>query len=416
MKYDLLSPDEMKAMDVLKEFHGGAKKISETIKEMREYETRKRILEEKGFSQMIEDAEKLVRQFPKVEDYEKERNIIYNDAFGTATAQVSGWQGAKVTHHAMKRIAESAERDEACFVPSEFISVVALTDNYVYNGDLMATLMMSENIMKASKFCSTNLIGIPQPEERFSELEKLTGCSFERSDVGNGLSVLVLKNQGTFFGNFGGIEVANNNHLVYLDGITRTAKATGADFFLNPSWSTIIAVCYYGRDIPNLHIKISMLLATQNTMQFRMLLNIMSEYLREDGTSPIYEINIGNGATPETFIHCAKELKESGIKGVSLAAHMYINPDLGMDGFNWTENAFAVLESGTNMTFKYESDGTARELDTMEAYFLPEDEREAVAHKIGDVIYYKALRATKDGKEFMKKGIKAIFGGASYKK
>jgi len=415
MKYDLLSSDEMKAIDALKKFHGGAKKISENIKEMRKYETRKRILKEKGFGEMIEDAEKLVKQFPKVEDFEKENDITYNSNYGIATAQVSGWQGAKVTHHAMKRIAKSVETDEACFVPSEFISVVALTDNYVYNGDLMATLMMSENIMKASKFCSTNLIGIPQPESRFIELEKLTGVTFERADVGNGLSALLLKNQGTFFGNFGGIEVANNNHLFYLDGITRTALATGADFFLNPSWSTIIAMCYYGRDIPNLHIKISMLLSTQNAMQFRMLLNIINEYIREDGTSPIYEINIGNGADAKTFIKCANELNQSGIKGVSLAAHMYINPDLGMEGFNWTDNAYKVLESGTNMTFKYESDGTARELDTMEAYFLPEDEREAVAHKIGDVIYYKALRATKDGKAFMKKGIKAIFGGASYR-
>ena len=414
MKYQLLSNSEMKAIDALKEYHGGAKEIVNTIKEMRKFETRKRILGEKGFGNMIEDAEKLVKKFAKVEDFEKKNNISYNDNFGVATAQVSGWQGAKVTHHAMKRIAESAETDDACFVPSEFISVVALTDNYVYNGDLMATLMMSENIMKASKFCSTNLIGIPQMESRFIELEKITGCKFERTDIGNGLSALVLKNQGTFFGNFGGIEVANNNHLVYLDGITRTALATGANFFLNPSWSTIIAICYYGRDIPNLHIKISMLLATQNTMQFRMLLNIMKEYLRDDGTSPLYEINIGNGATAETFIQCAKELKESGIKGISLAAHIYINPDLGIAGFNWTDNAFKVLESGTNMTFKYESDGTARELDTMEAYFLPEEDRELNAEKIGDVIYYKALRATKDGKAFMKKGIKAVFGGTSY--
>jgi len=414
MKYQLLSNSEMKAIDALKEYHGGAKEIVKTIDKMRNYEVRKRILGEKGFGEMIEDAEKLVKKFAKVEDFEKENNISYDDNLGIATAQVSGWQGAKVTHHAMKRIAESAGTDDSCFVPSEFISVVALTDNYIYNGDLMATLMMSENIMKASKFCSTNLIGIPQLESRFVELEKVTGDSFERADIGDGLSALVLKNQGTFFGNFGGIEVANNNHLVYLDGITRTALATGADFFLNPSWSTIIAICYYGRDIPNLHIKISMLLATQNTMQFRMLLNIMNEYLREDGTSPLYEINIGNGATAETFIQCAKELEQSGIKGVSLSAHIYINPDLGMAGFNWTDNAFKVLESGTNMTFKYESDGTAREMDTMGTYFLPEDERDANAEKIGDVIYYKTLRATKDGKEFMKKGIKTIFGGASY--
>ena len=414
MYFEFLSKEDKKAIDALKEFHGGAKKISETITEMRKYETRKRILAEKGFGDMIVDAEQLVKKFPKIPDYEKKHNISYNDSLGVATAQVSGWQGAKVTHHGMKRIAASAENGEECFVASEFISVVALTDNYIYNGDLMATLMMSENLMKVSKFCSTNLIGIPQPKARFAKLEEVTGKKFEVAEVDAENAVIILKNQGTFFGNFGGIECANDNHLVYLDGVIRTALATGADFFLNPSWSSIIAACYFGRDIPNLYFKISMLLSTQTIMQFRMLLNIMKSYLRDDNTSPLYEINIGNGATAETFIQCAKELDESGIKGVSLAAHIYINPDLGMEGFNWTENAFKVLESGTNMTFKYESDGTARELDTMMAYFLPEDEREENAEKIGDIIYYKSLRATKDGKSFMKKGIKPIFAGSSY--
>ncbi len=414
MKFELLSNSDLRAIDALKEYHGGAQKIIETIKSMRVFETRKKILSEKGFGQMIEEAEELVKKFAKAGDYEKEKNISFNNNFGVATAQVSGWQGAKVTYHAMKRIAESAKTSEPCFVPSEFISVVALTDNYVYNGNLMATLTMAENIMKASKFCSTNLIGIPQPEDRFVELEKITGKKFERTDAGNGLSQLILKNQGTFFGNFGGIEVANDNHLIFLDGLTRTALATGADFFLNPSWSTIIAICYYGRDIPNLHIKISMLLATQNLMQFRMLLNIMSEYLRDDKTSPLYEINIGNGVSPENFIQCANELKESGIKGVSLAAHIYINPDLGIANFNWTDNMHKVLESGTNLTFKYESDGTAREMDTMETYFLPEDERKKNAEKIGDVIFYKALQASKDGRNMMKKGIRVLFGRSSY--
>ena len=414
MYFEFLSKDDKRAIDALKAFHGGAKKISETITEMRKYETRKRILNEKGFGDMIADAEELVKKFPKVQDYEKQHNISYNDSLGVATAQVSGWQGAKVTHHGMKRIAASAENGENCFVASEFISVVALTDNYIYNGDLMATLMMSENLMKVSKFCSTNLIGIPQPKARFKKLEEVTGKKFEVAEVDAENAVIILKNQGTFFGNFGGIECANDNHLVYLDGVIRTAMATGADFFLNPSWSTIITACYFGRDIPNLYFKISMLLSTQTVMHLRMLLNIMKSYLRDDNTSPLYEINIGNGATAETFIQCAKELDESGIKGVSLSAHIYINPDLGIEGFNWTDNAFKVLESGTNMTFKYESDGTARELDTMMAYFLSEEEREENAEKIGDVIYYKSLRATKDGKSFMKKGIKTIFGGSSY--
>lgn len=414
MRYPLLSDRDMKAIDALKEYHGGARAIVDGIDRMRDFELRKKVCAEKGFGRMIEEAEAWAKIFPQVSDFEKANGIAYGDTTGVATSQVSGFQGAGVTHDCIRRIAESVDTDEPCYSPREMISVVALTDHYVYGGDLLATLTMAENIMKASKFCSTNLIGIPQPEKRFKELEKVTGKTFETKDVGDGNAQLLLKNQGTFFGNFGGIEVANDNHLIYLDGITRTAKATGNNFFLNPSWSTIVAICYYGRDIPNLHIKISMLLSTQNLMQFRMLLNIMKEYLRDDGTSPLYEINIGNGATAATFIQCAKELKESGIKGVSLAAHVRINPDLGMEGFDWTENMHKVLMSGTNMTYKYESDGTAREMDTMEAYFISEEERDQVADKIGDVIYYKSLKATKDGMDMMRKGIRVEFGASSY--
>ncbi|MCD4708718.1 MAG: hypothetical protein K8S62_13370 [Candidatus Sabulitectum sp.] len=416
MKYPLLSDADMKAMDALKNHHGGADHIVKTIRKMRDFETRKRILAEKGFGKIIEEAEANVLKFAQVSDFEKANGIVYNDSLGIGTSQVSGFQGAKVTHNSIKRIAESAETAEPCFAPQEMISVVALTDNYIYNGDLMATLAMAENIMKASKFCSTNLIGIPQPEARFRELEAVTGEKFERYECENGTCALTLKNQGTPFGNFGGIEVANNNHLIYLDGVTRTALATGGNFFLNPSWSTIVAICYYGRDLPNLHIKISMLLATQNPIQFRMLLNIMNEYIREDGTSPIYEINIGNGSTAANFIQCAKELDASGIKGISLAAHIYINPDLGMPGFNWTDHMFKVLESGTNMTFKYESDGTAHELDTMGTYFISEEEREAIGMEIGEVIFNKAVRASKDGRAMMKKGIRAIFAESSQKR
>ena len=46
----------MKAMDALKEHHGGAH----------------------------------AKKFPQVEDFEKENGIIYNNAFGTGTSQVSG--------------------------------------------------------------------------------------------------------------------------------------------------------------------------------------------------------------------------------------------------------------------------------------------------------------------------------------
>jgi len=415
MKYSLLSHSDLSAIDTLKEHYGGAQKISDTLCERRRLETRKRILEEKGFGGMISDAESLVQRFPKIEDFEEDLSPTYRDSFGIATAQVSGFQGAAVTHRSMQQMAESTDSEEPCWVPSEFISVVALTENYVYSGDLMATLTMAENIMGASKFCSTNLIGCPMPVNRFFELEKVTGKTFETLDLGDGMAQIVLKNMGTAFGNLGGVEVANDNHLVYLDGVTRAALETGNDFFLNPSWSSIIAACYYGRDIPNLQFKVSMLLSTQNLMQFRMLLNIMSEYLRDNDTTPIYEVNIGNGVSPENFIRCAEELDQSGIRGVSLAAHLRINPDLGMADFDWTDNAFTVLESGTNLTFKYESDGTARELDTMGAYFMPEEDRAEVADKIGDVIYYKSLRASKDGREMMRRGIRTRFGGASYR-
>ncbi|MEJ2188857.1 MAG: hypothetical protein P8Y93_05455 [Acidobacteriota bacterium] len=414
MKYQLLSSKDIEAIDALKAHYGGARTIADAIRGRRDLTTRKEILADKGYGEMIADAEDLVQRFAKIGDFEREHAPDYREDFGVATAQVSGFQGARVTHRAMQRMAESAATDEPCWVPSEFISVVALTEHYVYSGDLMATLTMAENIMQATKFCSTNLIGTPLPAPRFSTLEEVTGKTFERADLGNGTEQIILKNMGTAFGNLGGVEVANDNHLIYLDGVTRAAMETGNDFFLNPSWSTIVAACYFARDIPNLHFKISMLLSTQNLMQFRMLLNIMNEYLRDDGTTPIYEVNIGNGVSPEHFILCAEELERSGIPGVSLAAHLRINPDLGMADFNWTDNAFQVLHSGTDLTFKYESDGTARELDTMAAYFLSDEERDAAAEKIGDVIYYKALRASKDGREMMRRGIRTRFGGASY--
>lgn len=414
MKFKLLSDGDLKAMDALLKYHGGAKKIDDTIAEMRDLDNRKKALAEKGYGEMIADAEELVKKFPKVGDYEKANNISYNDKFGVATSQVSGFQGAKVTHRCMQRIAETAGTDEPVYVPSEMIAVVALTDNYIYNGDLMAKLAMTENIMGVSKFCNTNIIAIPNPESRFLELEKLTGKTFERASAGDGQSCIILKNMGTAFGNLGGVEISNDNHLFYLDVITRAAMTTGGNLYLNPSWSSIIAGCYYGRDIPNLNFKISMLLATQNLMQFRMLLNIISEYIRDDMTSPVCEINIGNAVSPENFIKCSKELDASGIKNISLTAHIRINPDLGIPDFDWTANAHTVLESGTDMVYKYESDGTSRELDTMAAYFMSEEDREANAEAIGDVIFYKSRRATLDGMDMMKKGIKPLFGTSSY--
>jgi hypothetical protein len=146
-----------------------------------------------------------------------------------------------------------------------------------------------------------------------------------------------------------------------------------------------------------------------------MLMNIMQEYIRDDGTSAIYEINLGNGQSPDMFIQCAKELEESGLSGVSLAAHLRINPDLGMENFDWTENAYKVLASGTDITIKYESDGTSRPMDTMEAYFLTKEERLKHTEQIGDVIYYKSVRCSDDAKEIMRLGHKANFAKIAYR-
>lgn len=409
MHFKLLTDKDLKAMDDLIDSYGGAKEISRKIEEMRDYGSRKKMAEEKGFGEILKKAEGYVKNFAKVEDF-IEKNSIAVTKKGICTTQVSGFQAARPTFDCIRRIAENRD----VLFPTEMISVVGLTENYVYSGDLLATLAMAENILGASKFCTTNLLGTPLPEKRFQRIEKVTGEKFERKDVGNGLSQIILKNMGTPYGNLGGVEVGNNNHLVYLDGITRAALETGANFFLNPSWSTIVAACYYARKIPNLTFKISMLLSTQNAIQLRMLLNIFKEYLRDDGTTPIYEINIGNAATAETFIQCSEDVEASSLN-ILLAAHLRINPDLGMADFNWTENAFKVLEAGRNLTIKYESDGESRPYDTMEAYFLSDEERNEKAELIGDVIYHKCIRCDKDAKEIMRRGHETRFAKISYR-
>lgn len=410
LHYSFFNDKELKQMDALKESYGGAASIMNSIEHMRKYDVRKKIAAEKGFGDMLEKAETYAKSFAKIEDFIKKENITFSKE-GVANTQVSGFQGAPITLKGIKRMAEDGET----LVPQEFISVMALTEDYVLNGELLTTLAMSENIMGAKKFCNTNLVGTPLSDEAYARLEKITGEKFETWVPQSGMRALILKNMGTAFGNLGGVEVANNNHLVYLDGVTRCAVNTGGDFYLNPSWSSIAAACYYARDIKNLTFKVSMLLSTQSPMQFRMLLNIMKEYMRSDGSTPIYEINLGNGMSPETFIQCSNELKASGIPNLSLAAHLRINPDLGLKDYDWTENAHKVLASGTNITIKYESDGTSRPMDTMEAYFLSKEDRLAAAEQIGDVIYYKCVRCSNDAKDIMRMGHKATFAQISYK-
>ena len=57
MKYALLSPTDLEAIDALKTSYGGAEMIGNTIRERRELSTRKWALAEKGYGEMIADAE-----------------------------------------------------------------------------------------------------------------------------------------------------------------------------------------------------------------------------------------------------------------------------------------------------------------------------------------------------------------------
>jgi hypothetical protein len=408
MHLTYLNDRDMKAIDDLKSHYGGAGAIAKQIEKMRSYRIRKDIAVEKGYGAIVEDTEQLVKPFPNMTAY-RERHNIPAAKPGIVTSQVSGWQGCRPTYNCVKSLA----KDGSVLIPAEMISVMALTDDYVYNGDLLTTLLICENIMGASKFCAASLVGTPLPPMRFDTISKVTGVKIETVESEKGLRKLQLKNQGTVFGNLAGVEVANDDHLVYIDSITRTAMETGANFFLNPSWSTIVAACYYGRDIPNISFKISMLLAVQNTMQLRMLINIIEEYLREDGSTPVYEINLGNGMSPEKFMECRDILKESGLDDISLAAHIRINPDLGMERFNWFDNAVKVLENGYDITIKYESDGESRPYDTMEAYFISKEEREAKADVIGDVIYHKCVRCDRDARAMMQLGHEARFAQIS---
>ena len=147
MRFKLLAARDVEAMDALKQSHGGSREISETIDSKRDYGTRKRVLADTEYGEMIQDAEELVKGFAKAEGFEEQNEITYREGMGTATAQVSGFQGARVTHRCMKRIADSVSGEVPALVPAEMISVVALTEDYVCNGNLMATLAMAENIM-----------------------------------------------------------------------------------------------------------------------------------------------------------------------------------------------------------------------------------------------------------------------------
>ena len=66
MHFRLLSDADLKAIDALKQFHGGAAGIDQAIADKRVFETRLKILSEKGYGDMIADARELVKGFAKV--------------------------------------------------------------------------------------------------------------------------------------------------------------------------------------------------------------------------------------------------------------------------------------------------------------------------------------------------------------
>lgn len=404
---EYLSKSEVKIIDKLKASYGGARKISKTVDERKKYEYRKATAGKKGFGNYLHDAEEFAKVLPKASDYMK-TNKIKVSRKGVATTQVSAWQGCKITHNCLKRVAEN----KTIFLPNEMISVMAMTDDYVYSGDLLATLAMCENIM-GGKFCSSSLLGTPLPAHRFEYIQKVSGISLDTVDAGNGMKQLRMSNMGTFFGNFCGIEVGNNNHLVYLDSITRSALETGANFFLNPSWATIVAASYYCRDIPNISFKISCFLGLHNPIQFRILLNILKKYQRKNGTSPVREINLGNAINAESFMACKELLKESKIKGISLTAHIIINTDLGVRDFDWFDNALKVLGKGYDMTLKYESDGSCCADDTIASYFMPKEDREAKAEVLGEVLFKKITKCDADAKKLLNMGYEVKFADVS---
>ncbi len=55
MKFALLSDADHKAIDALKEHYGGAAAIDAAIAQKRNFETRKKILAEKGFGELFRD-------------------------------------------------------------------------------------------------------------------------------------------------------------------------------------------------------------------------------------------------------------------------------------------------------------------------------------------------------------------------
>jgi len=108
MYFDLLSDRDMKAIDALIDVYGGAKSINDKVSATRDYKTRKKIAVDKGYGEMLKQAEEYTKNFPKVEDYISKEGIKVTKK-GVCTTQVSGFQGSRVTLDCLRRIAQKPD-------------------------------------------------------------------------------------------------------------------------------------------------------------------------------------------------------------------------------------------------------------------------------------------------------------------
>lgn len=391
----LINKKDQKAIDQLIEFHGGAQSISNQIKSAKNKTYREKTISKSSWVWVLDECEKIDKVYIRHNtDYPK------HNSSSVATIQVSGFQGTKAI---LGFIKESRNKPEKTLVPAEMISVVGLTDTYVNEGDLLSALYLTENVLGVKRFCSSSLVTTPMKEGYFNTLESILGVTFDRNRISETYSSAVVVNQGTAYGNLCGIECANSNYLLYLDGVLRAAKTTGATFFLNPSWNTIVAGCYLSQKIPEITYKISCFLGLQSTIHFQLLLSILRNFKTNTG-SPVVEINIGNAVNSETFCRCNNLLHADDLSNIDLAAHVRINNDLGVANYDWLREAEKVLQRGCNITLKYESAGLCSSIDTIGVYFSDDITRNLLSSELGRVLRERVIRASIDSEYLASKG------------
>jgi hypothetical protein len=402
---NLLNKFEKNSIDSLLNLYGGPESISEKIKNAKKLENRIEKLRGTDWLQKVEYVQRASGNLSTTRS-----NDAKIENLGEATIQVSGFQGAEALYQFIK---ENEQNGFDQKIPAEMISVVGLTDHYVKHGDLLATLAIAENILQVKRFCSTSLVTVPLKKSHLNKIENIANSRIEYQELDSCNVSPKIVNQGTFFGNLAGIEVANKNYLIYLDNIIQTAIETGATFFLSPSWNTIITGCYLGQILPEIKFKVSCFLGIQSTLQFKILLNIIKQFLLPDGTSPIVEINLGNGANYQTVKECFEILKAENLESIDLATHIKINNDLGAPDYDWFENAEQLLKDGHNLTLKYESASVESSFDQISTYFVDDKTRFESSEQLGKILYLRTKIANEDAKKLTKQSIRTIFAGVS---